>query len=82
MKEQLLMKLEQYQKDMEGLTQSINQKEQELMQQRQQAQQIQGAYIAIVTLMQENGFIDEEGNLVQDEVTEPTEAVEAEVVSE
>lgn len=82
MKEQLLMKLEQYQKDMEGLTQSINQKEQELMQQRQQAQQIQGAYMAIVTLMQENGFIDEEGNLVQDEVTEPTEAVEAEVVSE
>lgn len=82
MKEQLLMKLEQYQKDMEGLTQSINQKEQELMQQRQQAQQIQGAYMAIVTLMQENGFIDEEGNFVQDEVTEPTEAVEAEVVSE
>lgn len=82
MKEQLLMKLEQYQKDMEGLTQSINQKEQELMQQRQQAQQIQGAYMAIVTLMQENGFIDEEGNFVQDEVAEPTEAVEAEVVSE
>lgn len=80
MKEQLLMKLEQYQKEMETLTQGINQKEQELMQQRQQAQQIQGAYMAIVTLMQENGFINEQGELVSDEPT--AEKVEAEVVSE
>ena len=80
MKEQLLMKLEQYQKEMEALTQGINQKEQELMQQRQQAQQIQGAYMAIVTLMQENGFINEQGELVSDEPT--AEKVEAEVVSE
>ncbi len=80
MKAQLLEKLEQYQKEMETLTQGINQKEQELMQQRQQAQQIQGAYMAIVTLMQENGFINEQGELVSDEPT--AEKVEAEVVSE
>lgn len=80
MKAQLLEKLEQYQKEMETLTQGINQKEQELMQQRQQAQQIQGAYMAIVTLMQENGFINEQGELVSDEPE--TEKVEAEVVSE
>lgn len=80
MKAQLLEKLEQYQKEMGTLTQWINQKEQELMQQRQQAQQIQGAYMAIVTLMQENGFINEQGELVSDEPT--AEKVEAEVVSE
>lgn len=81
MTNQIIAYLEQYQTQMGALAQEIQQDEATLIEKRTGLEQLRGAYTAMLTIAQENGLIDEDGQLIGSK--EETETVvEAEVVAE
>ena len=77
MSEQIIAYLEQYQAQMGALAQEIQQDEATLVKKRTGLEQLRGAYTAMLTIAQENGLIDENGQLIgSKEETETVEEVE------
>lgn len=70
MKSSIITHLQQYQSEMNRLINEIQNDEMSLSQKRSSLEQYRGAFSAMMMMAQEQGLVDEQGQLIQTETTE------------